>query len=192
MNYLIKASMVILVLISSYAAAFDKGDLCRGSVVKVSDGDTVHFLCEGTDTKIKVRLAEIDTPETSKSNKKCFGQPFAQAAKKLLADRVNEKSLILEVTDIDRYGRAVGKLFDSKGSVNHYMVKMGLAYHYKAYSSDATLIQYELTSRSNKQGLWANGQACRIKPWEWRSLSKDERCESQEQLRRQSCLGFVH
>ena len=192
MNYLTKASIVILGLISSYAAAFDKGDLCRGSVVKVSDGDTVHFLCEGADTKIKVRLAEIDTPETSKSNKKCYGQPFAQAAKKLLADRVNDKSLILEVTDIDRYGRAIGKLFDSQGNVNHYMVEMGFAYHYKAYSSDAALAQYELTSRSNKQGLWANGLACRTKPWEWRRLSKEERCKSQEQLRGQSCLGLVH
>jgi len=167
-----------------------EGFLCRGQVIKVSDGDTVHFVCEGHATTIKVRLAEIDTPETKKINKPCNAQPFSEEATGMLTDRVHEKSLLLEVTAIDRYKRAVGKLFDEEGSVNHYMVRTGFAHHYKIYSTDEQLALLEDKSKLEKQGLWVNVEPCIMSPWQWRKLSKDEKCTLQKSYRERKCWAF--
>ena len=49
-----------------------------GKVVGVTDGDTIKVLAK--ERTIKVRLAEIDTPER--------GQPWASRAKQALSDKV--------------------------------------------------------------------------------------------------------
>ena len=46
------------------------------------------------------------------------------------------------------------------------MVKAGLAWHYKQYSSDPVLAQAEIDARNAKAGLWADPHA--IAPWEFR------------------------
>ncbi len=69
-----------------------------GKVVKVADGDTLTLLTDGR--QIKVRLAEIDTPEK--------GQPFGNKAKQALAEMVFGKQVKVIVVDVDRYGRTVG------------------------------------------------------------------------------------
>ena len=46
------------------------------------------------------------------------------------------------------------------------LVKAGLAWHFKRYSTDPVLAQAEIEARNAKAGLWADPQA--IAPWEWR------------------------
>ena len=55
-----------------------EAETLEGRVVGVTDGDTIKVLVE--ERAIKVRLAEIDTPER--------GQPWASRAKQALSDKV--------------------------------------------------------------------------------------------------------
>jgi endonuclease YncB( thermonuclease family) len=75
--------------------------LVEGEVVRIADGDTLTLLTLEKE-QVKVRLAEIDTPEK--------GQPYYQKAKQALADRVFRQNIQVEIVDWDRYGRAVGKI----------------------------------------------------------------------------------
>jgi endonuclease YncB( thermonuclease family) len=55
-----------------------EAETLAGKVVGVTDGDTIKVLV--AERTIKVRLAEIDTPER--------GQPWAKRAKQALSDKV--------------------------------------------------------------------------------------------------------
>ena len=73
-----------------------------GRVVGVSDGDTITILNDRKQ-QIKVRLAEIDTPESA--------QPYGSRAKQELSRLVYGKTVSVKVQDTDRYGRKVGRVY---------------------------------------------------------------------------------
>ena len=75
-----------------------EAETLKGKVVGVTDGDTIKVLVEKR--TVKVRLAEIDTPER--------GQPWASRAKQALSDKVFRKQVEVRVVDTDRYGRPGG------------------------------------------------------------------------------------
>lgn len=62
-----------------------------GKVVKIADGDTLTLLVAG-DRQVKIRLAEIDTPETR--------QPYGQKAKQALAGLVFSKTITADVLSV--------------------------------------------------------------------------------------------
>lgn len=64
-----------------------------GRVVGVSDGDTLPIL-DDRKQQIKVRLAEIDTPESA--------QPYGTRAKQELSRLVFGKTVLVKGQDIDR------------------------------------------------------------------------------------------
>ena len=70
-----------------------------GRVVGVRDGDTLTLL-DANRHQTKIRLAEIDTPESA--------QPYGSRAKQALSDLVFGKDVRIEVREQDRYGRSVG------------------------------------------------------------------------------------
>jgi endonuclease YncB( thermonuclease family) len=80
--------------------------------VGVSDGDTLTILNDRKQ-QIKVRLAEIDTPESA--------QPYGTRAKQELSRLVHGKTVIVKVRDIDRYGRIVGRVYEGGIDVNAEM-----------------------------------------------------------------------
>ena len=69
-----------------------------GKVVGVADGDTLTLLVpDGTSFKqVKVRLGEIDTPESK--------QPYGERAKQTLSDLAFNQQARVVVQDTDRYG----------------------------------------------------------------------------------------
>ena len=77
-----------------------------GRVTAVSDGDTMTLLVpDGASFKqVKVRLGEIDTPESN-------GQPYGQWAKQTLSDLAFGKQARVVVQDTDRYGRTIGRVY---------------------------------------------------------------------------------
>ena len=108
-----------------------------GKVIGVSDSDTLTVLVDKA--QIKVRLAEIDTPE--------LGQAFGQQAKKALADLVFGKQVSIIVTDQDRYGRSLG-VYAFGLDVNKALVRLGLAWAYLQYQRDATFSDLEAEARA--------------------------------------------
>jgi len=128
-----------------------------GRVVGVHDGDTITLLMEGNHT-IKVRLAQIDAPESK--------QPFGNQSKKSLSDMVFNKTIRVERETIDKYGRTVGTLFVGDLDVNKEQVKRGMAWVYPKYAHDPALFNLEAEARQASLGLWPDPTS--MPPWEFR------------------------
>jgi endonuclease YncB( thermonuclease family) len=126
-------------------------------VVGVHDGDTITGLDESK-TQFKIRLDAIDAPE--------LGQPFGQASKKALSEKVFGKSVTVIPKTKDKYGRTVGHVLIDGRDVNLEMLEEGMAWHYKKYDHNARLARAEGEARAAKKGLWADRDP--VPPWEWR------------------------
>ena len=129
-----------------------------GNVVGVKDGDTVVVL-DSLNHQTTLRLAEVDCPEKS--------QPFGTKAKQFTSDQIYRKKIKYVVTDIDRYGRSIAMIYyDNHKYLSAELIKNGLAWHYKRYSTSIELANYEIKARKEKAGLWIDINP--IEPSEWR------------------------
>lgn len=130
-----------------------------GQVVGVTDGDTIEVMHGGKGEKI--RLHGIDCPET--------GQPFASVAKQFTSDKCFGQEVTIEITDVDRYGRTVGNVILPDGkTLNHELVKNGLAWWYKQYASgDRKLSELQTKAMLAEIGLW--GELPLVAPWDYRN-----------------------
>ena len=133
-----------------------------GKVVAISDGDTLTLLVpDGASFKqVKVRLGEIDTPESR--------QPYGQRAKQALSDLVFNQQARVVVQDTDRYGRTVGRVYVGSLDVNAEMIRQGAAWAYRQYLKDQSLLKLEADAKAAKRGLWGLPEAERCPPWDWR------------------------
>lgn len=128
----------------------------HGRVVSITDGDTLKILT-GTQ-QVKIRLAEIDTPERE--------QPWGTRAKQALSDKVFGKDVRVKVVDTDRHGRTVGKIWLDSRDINREMVREGHAWVYRKCMKDKSLLDDEDHARKEKLGLWSLPDV--VPPWEWR------------------------
>jgi endonuclease YncB( thermonuclease family) len=150
-----RATLPLLLLVASLHS--HAGEIFEGQVVGVHDGDTVTVLLAGNH-QLKVRLAQIDAPESS--------QAFGQRSKQSLSDMVFNKTVKIEKETIDKYGRTVGTILADGLDANREQVKRGMAWAYRKYLHDQTLFQDEEAARDAKIGLWADPNP--MPPWEYR------------------------
>jgi endonuclease YncB( thermonuclease family) len=129
-----------------------------GHVINVSDGDSITV--RTGETNLKIRLAQIDAPET--------GQPWGTRAKQALSDLVGGQEVTVKVIDQDRYGRWVAQIDVDGLDVNHAMVARGAAWAYTAYLTDESLRAVEAQARADQLGLWAMPEGERVAPWDYR------------------------
>jgi endonuclease YncB( thermonuclease family) len=129
-----------------------------GKVVGVTDGDTITVLV--AERPVKVRLAEIDTPER--------GQPWASRAMQALSDKVFGELIEVRVLNTDSYGRTVGHVWIGDRNINREMLREGHAWVYRNYLDDKTMLDDESHAQKNKSGLWSLPEAQRVPPWDWR------------------------
>lgn len=149
--------ILLLLFFMNPAVAFEAQ--ITGRVVGVHDGDTITVL--NADKKSsKVRLAEIDTPESA--------QPYGAQAKSILSGLVFNKTADVQVDNVDKYERLVGHVSVNGIDINTEMIRLGAAWVYRQYSEDPTLLALEAKARAQKIGLWALPEAQQIPPWEWR------------------------
>jgi endonuclease YncB( thermonuclease family) len=129
-----------------------------GTVVGLSDGDTLDVLRDGK--AVRIRLHGIDTPEKA--------QAFGTRARQFSSDLAFQQTVTVRVQDTDRYGRLVGEVLLPDGrSLNQELVRAGLAWWSRQYAPhDTTLAQLEAEARAAKRGLWAD--AAPVPPWAWR------------------------
>ena len=151
-----------LVLFFSFAVGAN--EILEGRVVGVHDGDTVTLLISGNH-QIKVRLAQIDAPE--------LDQAFGQQSKHSLSAMVFNKTSKVEKETIDKYGRTVGTLLVDGLDANKEQVKLGMAWVYRKYLHDQSLLSIEQTARQSKVGLWADGNP--MAPWDYRHGGKQKK-----------------
>lgn len=150
-----KAFVLFLIFTTNYI--FSQTTL-TAKVLGIKDGDTVVVL-DSLNNQTTLRLAEIDCPEKS--------QPFGTKAKQFTSDQIYRKEIKYVVTDIDKYGRSIAKIYyDDNKYLSAELIKNGLAWHYKRYSTSEELANFENSARLQKVGLWYDKNP--IEPWEWR------------------------
>jgi micrococcal nuclease len=130
-------------------------------VVGVHDGDRITGL-DDSKTQYKIRLDAIDAPE--------LGQPFGQASKKALSDKVFGKDVAVIPKTKDKYGWTARHILIDGRDVNLLMLEEGMAWHYKHYDHNARLARAEEEARAAEKGLWTVGDA--VPPWEWRNSER--------------------
>ncbi|MDI3322003.1 thermonuclease family protein [Pinibacter soli] len=131
-----------------------------GKVIAVKDGDTIEVLYDGQ--PLTIRFAHIDCPELKRR------QPFGQDAKKFTSEHCFGQTVtVLNEGEFDRYKRLIGVIINERNeNINKELVKAGLAWHFKKYSTDTSYDSLELIARQNKIGLWIDPDP--ISPWDWR------------------------
>jgi|SRR3569623_1268456 len=140
--------------------AFATAATLQGKVVHIADGDTLTVLVDHE--QMKVRLAEIDAPESH--------QDFGQRAKQALGNLVFSKEVSVDYEGKDRYGRTIGRVYLGDLDVNAEMVRTGYAWVYRQYAKDQSLYALEDEARAARRGLWASD--ARVPPWDWRKAKK--------------------
>ena len=128
-----------------------------GKVVRVLDGDTLSLLTAENE-QIRVRLLEIDAPEKN--------QAFGNKSKQALISMCAGKKAELKGTSKDRYGRTLAHVYCDGQYVNKELVKQGMAWVYRRYSKDPSMITEENEARESKRGLWRDPNP--VPPWEFR------------------------
>lgn len=166
--------MALLVAIAAGSAG---AETIIGTVVGVTDGDTVTVL-DAEKVQHKIRIAGIDAPEKA--------QPFGQRSKASMSSLVFGKPVEVVAGKRDRYGRTVGKVLVADPGcqpspcaktldAGHALITMGLAWWYRKYAreqsaSDANLYELaESEAQAHRVGLWADAHP--TPPWDWRHTS---------------------
>lgn len=117
-----------------------------GKVIGIKDGDTVVVI-DSLNNQTTLRLAEVDCPEKS--------QAFGTKAKQFTSNQIYLKQIRYIVTDIDRYGRSIAKIYyDNNKYLSEEIIKNGFGWQYKKYSTSKLLTKLEEEARKNKRGLW--------------------------------------
>lgn len=129
-------------------------------VVGVSDGDTLKVRCgePGAYEQIKVRLAEIDAPESR--------QPYGDRSRQALADLCFKADAVLRLQKKDRYGRTVARVSCNGVDASANQVRVGMAWAYTKYLTDPEIKRLEVDAQGARIGLW--GDPNPVPPWDWR------------------------
>ena len=157
----IALALMLLVGVSAWA------DTITGKVIAVTDGDTIRVL-DAQNVQYKVRLAGIDAPESK--------QAYGARSKQSLSGLVFGKTVTVEFSKHDRYGRVVGKVLYEKADMDLQQVEVGLAWHYKQYAKEQSASDRGLYAAAEDRakaahlGLWHDLNP--VPPWEWRRRSK--------------------
>lgn len=135
-----------------------------GRVVKVKDGDTIVILDESY-KEHTIRVADIDCPEKS--------QAYGKKAKWFVSDQIFNKTVKVDVKNIDRYGRNIGNVFYDDKNLSVELLKKGLAWHYKKYSKNKFYQSLEDKARKEKKGLFKDPNA--VYPPEYRKRKRKKK-----------------
>jgi len=132
-----------------------------GTVVGIADGDTLTVLNADQHT-VKIRLTEIDAPESK--------QAFGTQSKQSLSDICFNKTIVVEDKGLDKYKRTLGRINCDGVDANAEQVKRGMAWAYRKYLTDQSIIALEATANAAAIGLWADKNP--TPPWVFRHSKK--------------------
>ncbi|MBF0279118.1 MAG: thermonuclease family protein [SAR324 cluster bacterium] len=79
-------------------------------------------------------------------------QPFGNQSKELLKKLVAAKRVRIVQQDIDDYDRIVGRIYLKEFDVNAEMIRKGMAWVYRYYLKDKSLLDIEKEARIAKRG----------------------------------------
>lgn len=148
--------------------ASDKPVEIQGQIVYVEDGDTLTLL-DDSNTQIKVRLTDLDAPESPKPHYGKLGQPFSRASKNNLVELAKGKPANAVCYELDTNGRSVCRVFVGGTDLSLKQIQEGFAWANGAsrrFVRDNRAYQYQEAAKRAKIGLWRDPAP--IEPWKWR------------------------
>jgi endonuclease YncB( thermonuclease family) len=141
-------------------------------VTEVYDGDTIKV--KGYGVEIRLRLAGIDAPETTR-NKIGFGQRYSQEAREYLSGLVLNKAIEIKGHGYLNINLMLGTVCLDGKNINLEMVRAGLAEVYRGEPpKDLNLDPFfkaERQSRAEKKGIWIQGDGY-VSPRTWRKRQR--------------------
>lgn len=144
------------------AAVAVRAETLGGVVIVVMDGDTVLFRPDhysaASRAFLKVRLADIDAPESS--------QPHGEAATRALRKLAWRQRATLDIAATDAYGRKLGRLRVGRVEVNAELVRRGHAWVSSRGRGGRALRSAQREARQARRGLWQDPAP--TPPWVWR------------------------
>jgi len=169
-----KSSSVIIVIVLSLAVFFidrllqepdmptpNPGTDLSCKVREVYDGDTVTASCE--QGKLKIRVWGIDAPEKAQ-------KPWGDQSRDYLRQLVADREVLVQVTDTDRYGRSVARLFVAEHDAGLQMVRDGYAIVYEQYNNSQGYRDAQAEAQRVKRGVWSQ-PGDQQDPAAWRRLN---------------------
>ena len=147
----------LLLLLAGHPALSASFD---AQVVRVKDGDSLIVYRRDVKRQSEIRLAGIDAPELS--------QPWGIQARSALRVLAGGKPVRIEVTDRDRYGRLIGKMWVARIYVNARMAETGNAWAFRRYYDDKAIRDGQKAAKAGRRGLWSLPAPQRIPPADWR------------------------
>ena len=142
---LLIAVALLVTVLPQWASAAPAGAV-QGMVTGVSSGDTVT-LTLADQTQIKVRLRDIDAPESC--------QPGASESQAALTTLALNKVATLRPSGRDGQGRTVGILLLDDLNVSRYQVENGYAWSVRTRWDQGPLVKQEKMARALTRGLHA-------------------------------------
>lgn len=126
------------------------------TLAKCTDGDTAHFIIDGSDTT--VRFLAVDTPEYTKEK-----EPYGKEASEYTCSALKQaKRIELEYDDgsdlNDKYGRQLAWVFVDGELLQRQLVEQGLAevkYIYGDYAYTEQLYQVQEQAKRQQLHIWS-------------------------------------
>jgi endonuclease YncB( thermonuclease family) len=159
-SFLFAYPILVAVAVAGLGAGPAAAAILHGEVLRVKDGDSLMLYRPDVKRTSEIRLAGIDAPE--------LAQPWGLQARSALRRKVEGRAVRVEVTDRDRYGRLVGRVWVGPTYVNAYMTQLGHAWAFDRYLKDRRIRQGQELARREKRGLWALPPEDRLPPPTWR------------------------
>jgi len=153
---------VALLALTLVISSSVKASNVSGKVTDVIDGNTINL--KSLSHTIKVRLLAVAPPEKS--------QPYADVARKHLADLILNKYVVVRYTGIGEKGYLVGRVLLEQVDINAQMLRDGVAWFSETDASDLAEADRQLypaceaAARTEKRGLWQEQDP--VSPWAFR------------------------
>ena len=155
--YLNKRKAIFLISIFLLVFLLTINDI-KSQELKVVDGDTIYLNGE------KIRFTGIDTPELKQTcTKQGIKNYCGISAKKILIDKIVNKTVECISEGKDQYKRTLAECFINNESLSRHLVRSGYAFAYRKYSKK--FIEDENYAKANQLGMWSMKFEY---PWDYR------------------------
>ena len=124
-----------------------KADVWEGTVIRISDGDTLWVRGKASPGPRKVRIDGIDAPELC--------QTYGKTAKAALQHKILHKTITVDTRSKDDYGRDIAKINYQQEDIGAWMVRQGHAWSYHRRYNDGMYASQEQVAKRAKRGLFA-------------------------------------